>query len=382
MEAVHTPGDSADVSDLVRETNRPLWLRAGGSKDRLGRRRQIEDLAGDRAGDLVDLTKLQGVVSYEPQELILVARPATPLTQIETLLAEQGQHLAFEPIHWGPSATLGGTLGIGASGPRRFVAGAARDFVLGLEFVDGRGRIIRAGGRVVKNVTGYDLWRAMVGAYGTLGVITEVCVKLWPRPETQNTLMVQVDRAGALALMLSLPRRPEQITGLAYSDGTLWIRVEGTEAAVGPQIASLRREVSAGEIVPADASQQRWGQIREGGGLAANGDEVLYRIVLPPTASGDATAELATLGLGRDCVDWGGGLLWAVLPASCDAAAVHDVTRRHGGTAQRVAAGPDDDNGQAFTPLAEGLSRLNETLRMSLDPKGLFSPGRMAPADS
>ena len=369
------PATVAEVAESVRHAaahGTSLALRAGGTKDRLGR--------ATTAAVSMDLSALRGIVTYEPEELILIARPATPLAEVQALLAGCNQHLAFEPPFWGAAATLGGTIGIGASGPRRFVAGAARDFVLGMEFVDGRGRVIRAGGRVVKNVTGYDLWRSLVGAYGTLGVMTEVCVKLWPRPESQRTLaMDALARQEALQLMFAWSRRPEAITGLSYTSakGSLRARIEGSVAAVQTQTEALCRDAGRGEIMDETASQQLWEQVRECGGLQMRPGEILYRIVLPPSRVDGAVAALDKLGLDRYCLDWGGGLLWAVLPDAVPAAIVHNIATDNRGAAARVGSDAEDANEAAFTPLAEPVARLNLTLRNALDPQALFSPGRL-----
>ena len=376
MPGTARPAGTTEVAECVRvaaDAGTSLALRAGGTKDWLGR--------ATSATDAVDLSALAGIVTYEPEELILIARPATPLTQVETLLAEHGQHLAFEPPHWGAAATLGGTLGVGASGPRRFVAGAARDFVLGMEFIDGRGRVIHAGGRVVKNETGFDLWRSLVGAYGTLGIMTEVCLKLWPLPETQRTVAVGgLTRTEALARMFAWSRRPEAISGLSYTpaDGTLWARVEGSSVAAAPQAEALWREAGAGDILDEAASRDYWDRLREAGALTAAAGEVLYRIAVPPSRADDIVTALEELGLCRCALDWGGGLLWAVLPENCAAADIHAVVGDAAGTAARIGSGPEDPNDDAFTPLAEGVARLNTTLRRTLDPQGLFNPGRLA----
>jgi glycolate oxidase FAD binding subunit len=370
------PADTTEVAECVRvaaDAGTSLALRASGTKDRLGR--------ATSATDAVDLSALAGIVTYEPEELILIARPATPLTQVETLLAEHGQHLAFEPPHWGAAATLGGTLGVGASGPRRFVAGAARDFVLGVEFIDGRGRVIRTGGRVVKNVTGFDMWRSLVGAYGTLGIMTEVCLKLWPLPETQRTVAVGgLTRTETLARMFAWSRRPEAISGLSYTpeDGTLWARVEGSSVAAASQAEALWREAGAGDILDEAASRDYWDRLREAGALIAAAGEVLYRIAVPPSRANHIVTALEELGLCCCALDWGGGLLWAVLPKNCAAADIHAVVGDAAGMAARIGSGPEDPNDDAFTPLAEGVARLNTTLRRTLDPQGLFNPGRLS----
>ena len=158
-----------------------LEIFAGRSKSFLGRK---------QGGTPLDVSALTGVISYEPGELVLVVRPGTRLSEIETLLNDERQYFAFEPPGWGEAATIGGTVACNLSGPRRFKMGAVRDHLLGIEIIDGHGERIRAGGKVVKNVTGYDLSKVLAGSFGTLGVLTEVCLKVWPRPETQATLAV------------------------------------------------------------------------------------------------------------------------------------------------------------------------------------------------
>lgn len=378
------PADADQVAEVVAAAAaaaRRLALRAGGTKDAFGR-------AGDDA-DPVDLTALSGVVTYEPEELILIARPATPLRQVEALLAGRGQHLAFEPPHWGEDATLGGALGCGGSGPRRFRAGAARDFVLGVELVDGRARRVRAGGRVVKNVTGYDLWRAVIGAHGTLGVLTEVCLKLWPRPQAQRTVaMSGLSRSEALARMLAWARRPEEVSGLAYTPGAggrLLARIEGPAVSIGARVDSLAREAGGGrgcDVLDHDASATLWSRMREAEPFRPQPGEALWRLAVPPSRADEAVAALEPMGLGRYGIDWGGGLVWAVLPATAVAARAHAVALRLAGTATRLATGPDDPNPDAFTPLAPGVARLNRALKRTFDPAGLFNPGRMYPEEA
>jgi len=364
------------MSALVQEAaanGNSLALRAGGTKNRLG--------SATTATQHLDLLSLRGIVTYEPEELILIARPGTPLTEVAALLATQSQHLAFEPPHWGPDATLGGTLGVGASGPRRFVAGGARDFVLGMQFIDGKGRIIRAGGRVVKNVTGYDLWRSMVGSYGTLGIMTEVCLKLWPQPATQRTLAIRgIHQEQALSRMLAWSRRTESITGLAYTDedATMWARVEGSEAATVAQTEKLWQNAGSGDILQTADSNNRWQSLRERGGLKTAAGEVCFRIVMPPSRAPEALAQLNKIGLSRWSLDWAGGLLWAVLPQTRAPRDIHVIADGVAGVAARLGTDPEDANPEAFTPLSAGVARLNQTLRQCLDPQSLFNPGRLS----
>lgn len=377
-ERILTPCDSAEVEELVRDaagSGRRLDLCAGGTKARLGR-------ALSEEAARVDLSRLTGVVTYEPEELILVVRPGTRLREVEELLAGRGQQLAFEPPHWGEAATVGGTLGCGWAGPRRFRAGSVRDFLLGVELVDGRGRRLRAGGRVVKNVTGYDLWRATVGAFGTLGALTEVCLKLWPRPATERSLRVGgLAPAAAAASLLEWSRRPEEISGLAVdAEGRLLARVEGSERGVARQVEQLAPEAPGPvEVLAADDSVLAWADLREARPYRAAPGEALWRIAVPPSRAPAAVSAMAAFGLRRSGLDWGGGLLWAVLPADADAAGVHEAVARLQGAGSRLAAGPGDANPRAFTPLGPGVARMNGILKSTLDPQGLFNPGRMYP---
>ena len=374
-ETVLQPSDASEVEELVREaaaSARPLELRAGGTKARIGR--AVPGAAR------VDLSRLAGVVTYEPEELILIARPGTRLREVEELLAAQGQQLAFEPPRWGEAATLGGTLGCGWAGPRRFRAGSVRDFVLGVELVDGRGRRLRPGGRVVKNVTGYDLWRATVGAFGTLGAVTEVCLKLWPRPATERTLVVSgLAPAAASAVLLDWSRRVEEISGLSVdAGGRLLARIEGSDRGVTQQVEKLIPEAPGSvEVLDAGDSSRLWTALREAEPYRPAPGEALWRIAVPPSRAPEAVASLAPFGLRRSGLDWGGGLVWAVLPEDADGAAVHAAVQRLEGAGSRLATGPEDVNRHAFTPLSPGVARVNAALKSTLDPQGLFNPGRM-----
>ena len=370
------PSDVSEVEEVVREaaaSGRRLELCGGGTKARLGR-------ALSEEAERVDLSRLTGVVTYEPEELILIARPGTRLREVEELLAGSGQQLAFEPPRWGEAATLGGTLGCGWAGPRRFRAGSVRDFVLGVELVDGRGRRLRAGGRVVKNVTGYDLWRSTVGAFGTLGPVTEVCLKLWPRPAAERTLVVSgLAPAAAAAGLLDWSRRSEEISGLSVdAEGRLLARIEGSERGVAQQVERLVPEApGAAEALDAEDSSRLWAALREAEPYQPAPGEALWRIAVPPSKAPAAVSAMASFGLRRSGLDWGGGLLWAVLPEDAAGASVHAAVQRLHGAAARLATGPEDANPHAFTPLGAGVARLNASLESTLDPQGLFNPGRM-----
>jgi glycolate oxidase FAD binding subunit len=348
-----------------------LRLFAGGTKDRLGRRTS--------ALTPLDLSGLDQLISYEPRELILVVQPGMRLRALEELLAGENQHLPFEPPHWGEAATIGGAAACNLSGPRRFRAGALRDFVLGIEMIDGCGRRIRGGGRVVKNVTGYDLPRTLCGSFGTLGPLTELCFKVWPRPEAQQTLVLHgLSPAAAVARMAELAGRPWETTGLAWADARLRVRVEGPEPAVTAQVQQLR-ELLGGEqeLLEAAASRACWRELRELESLQPSPGEVLWRFSQPPSQAARLQQALEPHGLTRCAIDWGGGLLWAVLPVATPPTAPHQLALAHQGLAWRFAAGPEDANEAAFTPLSPGLARLNQKLKAAFDPQGIFNPGRI-----
>ena len=329
----------------------------------------------------LDLSALSGVVSYEPGELILVARPGTRLSELEALLDGERQYFAFEPPAWGAAATIGGTVACNLSGPRRFKMGALRDHLLGIEMIDGHGERIRAGGKVVKNVTGYDLPKVLAGSFGTLGVLTEVCLKVWPRPECEMTLVVRGLMPGAaLERMIEWAARPMEITGLACDEAGLVARVEGPEPAVRAQIETLRAAAGADSaVMAADESRAFWRHWRELEWLVPESGTQRWRFSGPPTRMVRLMEALKAEGLERWGLDWAGGLLWALLPIEAGAGLIHRVAARHAALGWRFAAGPRNE--EAFTPPNGGVVRMNQMLKRSLDPQGIFNPGKMFALD-
>ncbi len=387
MGSTARPETVSELQDLVRAAEADstgLEIVGGGSKSHLGRK-----AAGEARPHLVvETSSLDGVVSYEPGELILVARPGLRLVEVESLLAQHQQHLAFEPPHWGESATVGGTVACGLSGPRRFTAGALRDFILGVEFIDGRGERIRAGGRVVKNVTGYDLSRTMAGSFGTLGVLTEICIKLWPRPQTERTLVVDgVNLEAAAESMLEWAQLPMEVTGLAYlpgdgSEGRLYARVEGSPLAVRIQIQDLKSGVAASrssavEEIGGDESVRFWRRLRELEYCVTNHEEQLWRLCPPPASALSLVERLKPDGLLRYVLDWGGGLVWATFANAAKPARIHAAAAELRATSWRLACGPNDPNDDAFSTLGTGERQVNERLKKALDPRGILNSGRM-----
>ena len=371
--------ESNNAADMVQEQvrqaladNASLEIFAGRTKAFLGR---------TMSGAPLDLSGLTGVVSYEPGELVLVARPGTLLSELEGLLDGEQQYFAFEPPGWGQAATIGGTVACNLSGPRRFKMGALRDHILGIEMIDGYGERVRAGGKVVKNVTGYDLSKVLAGSFGTLGVLTEVCLKVWPRPECQATLAVQgLVPGAALERMLEWAARPLAITGLAYDEAGLVARVEGSEPAVRTQIETLRAATAVeSAVMEEDESRAFWRHWRELEWLVPGAGMQRWRFSGPPTSMVRLMEALKAEGLGRWGLDWAGGLLWALLPVDAAVGLIHRTAARHQALGWRFAAGTRNE--EAFTPPNAGVVRMNQMLKRSLDPQDIFNPGKMFALD-
>lgn len=354
---------NADHSHSLREAvcaayaeNRPLAIVGGGTKAFYGRRVAAESHAR------LDTAAHRGIVRYEPAELVLTARCGTPLAEIEALLAEHGQMLPFEPPHFGPGATLGGAVATGLSGPRRPFAGSVRDCVLGCTVLDGQGGILSFGGQVMKNVAGFDVSRLMAGALGSLGVLLEVSLKVLPRPEYERTLVYAMGTAEALAAMQRWCAEPWPVSGLAYDESWVYLRLAGAEAAVAAAERQLGGDLCAdgpGFWHRLCEQQARFFQYP---GLG----RALWRFSVPPAAP---LLEVPGCWL----YDWGGALRWlktdSLAPSAFEAAA------RAGGHAtlfRGAAAGTG-----VFQPLPPALLRLHLNLKRAFDPKGLLNPGRL-----
>ena len=392
-----TPRSLADIQALIAEAVRggePLEVCGSGSKRGYGR-----PVAARRT---LSTAGIAGVVDYQPRELICVVRPGTPLAELERVLAREGQMLAFEPPHWGEGATIGGTVAANLSGPRRFKAGAARDHLLGFQAVTGRGDAVRGGGRVVKNVTGYDLSKLMCGSFGTLGVLTELCLKVLPRPEAQVTLAVETaSEDDALALLRRMARSPHEPSALAcLPPGTArpaalaaradpaaclaLIRLEGPERSVTLRVDAVAALAGGGAARLAGAdSESVWRGMGEVAPLPLAKGERLWRLSVPPDQAGAAAQALRGSGAGpaagavRLCYDWGGGLVWAALPGSRDAA-VHAAARAAGGHARVARGDPDLAPAEpAFGPLDAVQRQVHQNLKRAFDPQGILNPGRM-----
>ena len=333
---------------------RPLCLRGGGTKDFYG---------GALSGERLDSTACRGIVSYEPTELVITARAGTSLEEIEAALHEKGQMLPFEPPHFGPAATLGGCIASGLSGPRRPYAGAARDFVLGVRLIDGKGESLRFGGEVMKNVAGYDVSRLIAGSLGTLALLTEVSLKVLPAPATETTLRLERTETEAIAAMNEWAGKPLPVSGTAFRDGELCVRLSGARSAVEAAARKL-----GGRPMDPPAAAEYWSNIREHADPFFSGDMPLWRLSIKSTTR-------ALDFPGSQLVEWGGALRW--LKSSGDPQAIREIATRAGGHATLFRA--NDKSAGAFQPLSPALMRLHRNLKHALDPAGIFNRGRLYP---
>jgi glycolate oxidase FAD binding subunit len=385
---MHAPRSTQELAECIATRPGPFELIGGGSKRNLGRPVRAQPLS---------LAALTGVVDHRPEELVITARAATPLCEIERLLAAFGQRLAFEPPDLGEllgadqPQTVGGVLATNLAGSRRVVAGAARDHFLGFEAVSGRGEIFRAGGKVVKNVTGYDLPKLMAGSFGTLAVLTEVTLRAVPACETEWTCCVPVQAPEhAVALLIAALGSPHEVSGAAFDpqEGQVLLRLEGFEVSVRSRAASLQREIraaldglstanspaSASAVESAglrgDASRATWRSLGAARGLARS--RIVWRVSVPPS---DAPRVVRTLQPERYLLDWGGGLCWLGFE-TLDAARVRGAlgaghaTLIKADTEARARLG-------AFHPLPAAVAALSARVKAAFDPQAKLNPGRM-----
>ncbi len=355
-EAVAADADrSAELAERVRTAAAaasPLVITGGASKAFYGR---------PVAGEALEMGAHRGVIAYEPTELILTARAGTPLTEIEALLADNGQMLAFEPPHFAGGATLGGVIATGLSGPRRPFAGAVRDHVLGVRLLDGQANAMRFGGEVIKNVAGYDVARLVTGALGTLGVILDVSLKVLPRPEAEATVRLAADAPTVSHRVEAALQAGAPITGVAHDGDAGWVRLSGARSSV---------EASAGELGETVTDETDfWAQLRDHRlAVLAHDAGPLWRIALPPRT---ALPELP----GQAITDWNGQLAWLRSAASADE--VCSAAASVGGHATLFRGGAAED--EVFTPLEPALMRYHQRLKSAFDPQRILNPGRMYP---
>ena len=339
-------------------TGTPLRLRGGGSKDWYGQSLQ---------GEVLDTRAYQGVVDYDPAELVITARCGTPLADIEALLAEHHQMLAFEPPHFG-AATFGGMLASGLSGPRRMAVGSVRDFVLGSKLMNGRGEVLSFGGTVMKNVAGYDVSRLLAGSLGTLGLILEASIKVLPKPFAEATVQFELDETSALQQLNTWGGQPLPLASSAWHAGVLTLRLAGAEAAV----KSARTKLG-GQVLATSQAEAFWHSLREQTHAffstpTFSENLALWRIATPSTA---APLSLA----GAQLTEWGGSQRWLITDAPT--AAVRQAAQAVGGHATLYRGGHPAEG--VFTPLAAPLLAIHRQLKQTFDPAGIFSRGRLYP---
>jgi glycolate oxidase FAD binding subunit len=327
-----------------------LRLRGGGTKDWYG---------NAPAGELLDTRAYSGVLAYEPTELVVTARCGTPLAEIEALLAERRQMLAFEPPRYGAASTIGGVVAAALSGPRRASAGAVRDFVLGAALMEGRGELLCFGGQVMKNVAGYDVSRLLAGSLGTLGLIMDVSLKVLPQPVCEATLRLELPEIDALRRLNEWGGQPLPISASCWHGGVLTLRLSGAEAAVG----AARRKLGG---QPLDDGAAWWASLRDQTHPYFDGGE-LWRLSVPQAAS-------ALVLKGEQLIEWGGAQRWLRV-AGGDAAAIRRTAASVGGHATLFRGG--DRRAGVFQPLAPAVAAIHQRLKAGFDPAGIFNPGRM-----
>ena len=357
-----------------------LDVRGQGSKLGLGR-----PMACDQ---VLDLSGLSGIVDYAPEELVVTLRAGTPMREVEALLAQRNQMLAFEPPDLGPlfgqepgQGTLVGAVMGNLAGPRRISAGAARDHLLGFSGVNGRGEAFKSGGKVMKNVTGYDLSKLLAGSWGTLAVLDEVSVKVLPAPDQTRTLMLLgLSDEAAVKAMCAAMGSPHEVSGAAHVDGRTALRLEGVAPSVDARLKGLR-ELLGGKMEELGTLESRafWRDVRDVAPLAAVQDWVAWKISCPPTEGPGVVARIKVeRPAARAFYDWSGGLIWLALPPSDDADQAIVRGALSGGHATLIRA---DEAVRAraavFQPQPAALAALASRVKESFDPKGLFNPGRM-----
>jgi len=337
------------VKDAI-ELRQPVGIQGGNSKAFYGY---------PANGELLDVSGHSGIVEYDPGELVITCRAGSRLSDIRATLRENGQHLPFEPPGFGEAATIGGTVACGFSGPRRPWAGSLRDYLLGVKMVNGSGDVVQFGGRVMKNVAGYDISRLMAGSMGTLGVLLETSFKVLPLPAVELTLAFECSQSEAINRVNQWSGQPLPLSGAAWREGLLQVRLSGAET----EVRRTAQRLQAGEV---NEDPETWRDLREQRSEFFAGPNDLWRLSLPP-ASGP-------LDLAGDClVDWGGAQRWyrTGLPAN----EIREKAARAGGHATLFRG---QSGSERFHPLPPALQQVQDRVKKAMDPHGVFNPHRMS----
>ena len=397
---IFTPKTEDEIAEAVQwalSENAPVEVVGHGSKRNLGRPLQTEHT--------IALSEYSGVTLYEPDELVLSAKAGTSIVELETLLAENGQAFQFEPMDYGRllgqpagQGSLGGLLATNLCGPRRLKSGSARDHVLGVRVVSGRGELFKSGGRVVKNVTGYDLSKGMANSWGTLGIATEITFKVLPAPETETTLVVrgladdEAARAMAIAMgssgeVASAAHLPVNVSGRVVEgalkgDAATLLRLEGFAPSVNDRTAMLKGLLaSAGAIedLSADISRKLWQEIRDVTPFADGTEQPVWRVSMVPMEAYKLVASLR-MGAAVDAFyDWQGGLVWLRMEGEPEAEAVRALIKKYGGGHATLVRASTSVRAAlpVFEPQPAPLAALSKRLKQQFDPSGILNPGRM-----
>ncbi|WP_296436828.1 MULTISPECIES: FAD-binding protein [unclassified Rhizobium] len=393
------PTTEEDASEIIRahaQAGTPLGIAGGNTRSSFGNAATAEHRLRS--------TALSGIVAYNPGEMVLTARAGTPLADIEAALAESGQTMAFEPMDHRPlmgtsgEPTIGGVFAANVSGPRRLISGAARDSLLGVRFVNGRGEAIKAGGRVMKNVTGLDLVKLMAGSHGTLGLITEVTFRVPPRPKSEATIVISglndAEAANAMAAAMALP---VEVSGAAHLPMTVtWtflgnrlpegeatvLRIEGLPASAATRAEKLASAMAAfGPVarLGEDDSATLWREIRDVKPYADGGPRPVWRVSVAPSVGHQLVAALR-LETGVDAFyDWQGGLVWMRMESDAEAGLLRRFMAALGGGHATLMRAPASMRAatSAFEPQVDAVALLSARVKEKFDPAGIFSPGKM-----
>lgn len=354
----HKPEIIAQLREQIeqaRDAKTSLRIRGGGTKDFYG---------GPLMGEVIDMTCCNGVIDYDPGELVLTARAGTRLADLRTLLEQHNQQLPFDPPSFGLGATLGGAVASGLCGPKRMMYGPVRDHVLGVTVLDGRGRVLRFGGRVIKNVAGYDISRVMAGALGTLGILLDITVRLVPLPAAQQTLRFELTERAAIKKINRLQGQPGPWGASVWNDGHLHLQLAGADAAVRKAASQLGGQ----PLADSDAADM-WNDLREQQSLyfiEKPASTVLWRVAVPSTSP--------SLDLrGRQLIEWGGGQRWLYGESIQDTVRVRAT--QLGGHATIFRGGNRSE--EIFTPLHPKLFSIQKSLKEVFDPHRIFNPSRL-----